>query len=114
MQNNPLDLSIFGYGGDYFYIDPTMLKYKNIIRILTSTNGIAFKNKSYWETYTNKFYVVSNTGHFLQIYSQQATMNIIYKILNIRNSITQYSTIYNAPLNQVTIYKKNNLKFLLF
>jgi hypothetical protein len=115
MKNNPLDLSIFGYGGDYFYIEPTMIKYKTHIRILTSTNGIANKNKSYWEAYTNKFYVVSSCGHFLQIYSQNETMNTIYRILQIRNSITPYSNIYNAPLNQENFYyKKTNLNIMMF
>ena len=101
MKNNALDLSIFAYGGDYFYIHPTMLKYKNNIHIITSTNGIAFKNKAYWLKYTKQFYIISKTGHFLHIYSQSKTMDMIYKILRIHDIYTLYNTSYNAPMNKI-------------
>jgi hypothetical protein len=94
MKNNPLDLSVFAYGGDYFDIRRVMRQHRQHIHVLTSTNGVA--DKSYWSSRAT-VHVVSRAGHFLHIYSQQKTIAAIGRLLNIRPSLVPYSTQYNAP-----------------
>jgi pimeloyl-ACP methyl ester carboxylesterase len=108
-NNSQLDLSIYAYGAEFWpiyrIIKEYTSKYPNKIVILTSTNGIAYQNQSYWnELGINQIKTISQAGHFLQIFSQVATINAICEIIK-RPMITfvPYTTTYNAPLTELPI-----------
>ena len=72
MNANPLDLSIWGYAGDFLKIDLTIKKYANKTYLLTTTNGIAYKNKSYWVNHipSSHFLVIGNYCSCSKQYTQ--------------------------------------------
>lgn len=94
MKNNPLDLSIFAYGGDYFDLRRVMREYRNRTHVVTSTNGVA--DKAYWSSRATVA-VVSRAGHFLHVFSQRRTVAVLSRLLNLRPTLVPYSTRYNAP-----------------
>jgi len=100
MNANPLDLSILGYGGDYWNIDASIQKYANKTYLLTTTNGIAYKKKSYWVKHipSKHFLVIGDSGHFLHIYNQYNTLWFLCKIIGIKMNFIRYNDEYNAPL----------------
>jgi pimeloyl-ACP methyl ester carboxylesterase len=102
MNANPLDLSIWGYAGDFLNIDLTIKKYANKTYLLTTTNGIAYKNKSYWVKHipSSHFLVIGNSGHFLHIYNQYNTLWFICKILTIKMYFVRYTSAYNSPMEK--------------
>lgn len=98
--NSPLTLCVFAYGVDFWYLDNIIKKYSCKSIILTSTNGIAINKKDYWNSLgINDIKVISNSGHFLHIFSQKETIEAILKILDIPiYRFYAFGLSYNYPL----------------
>ena len=72
-----------------------------MVYILTSTNGLANNNLEYWKEFgIQNIEIVSDAGHFIQIFSQRQTIDTILNVLNVaKYNYPTYNTIYNSPLN---------------
>ena len=104
-NNSQLDLSIYAYGVEYWnitnIIQQYVKKYPDLVYILTSTNGLANNNLEYWKEFgIQNIEIVSDAGHFIQIFSQRQTIESILNVLNVaKYNYSTYNTIYNSPLN---------------
>ena len=104
-NNSQLDLSIYAYGVEYWnitnIIQQYVKKYPDLVYILTSTNGLANNNLEYWKGFgIQNIEIVSDAGHFIQIFSQRQTIESILNVLNVaKYNYSTYNTIYNSPLN---------------
>lgn len=98
--NSPLTLCVFAYGVDFWYLDNIIKKYSSKSIILTSTNGIDINQKDYWNFLgINEIKVISDSGHFLHIFSQKQTIDAIIKILDIPiYRFCIFGLSYNYPL----------------
>ena len=98
--NSPLTLCVFAYGVDFWNLDNIIKKYSSKSIILTSTNGIAVTKKDYWKSLgIEEIEVISDSGHFLHIFSQTQTINAILKILDIPiYKFCRFGLYYNYPL----------------
>ena len=99
-NNSPLTLSVFAYGVDFWCLDPIIRKYSDISITLTSTNWLALGNQNYWKSVgISDIQVISNAGHFLQIFSQKQTIEAILRILDIRPyDFIEFGVSYNFPI----------------